>query len=262
MPIATLDWNEPMPGLRILKRGSGAIRHIQIYGQRCSGTHAIARTIEANFGKGARTEAYGFKHWFVPDQILFRDDVLVLVIARNAFDWMRSLHRQPWHTHPDVKALPFADFLRSPWHAYWDDEFWGITPEHPLRGQEMMHERDPATGLRFSSPIAKRTAKLRHWAELRTRAPNLALLSHETLQTDPRRVVAELAAATGLPTPGEFEHVWSYKGNGYRVFEPTRYDPLAPADAQWIADALDPDVEAAFGLPVRFDGTEDTAVAA
>ncbi|MBB3938170.1 hypothetical protein [Aureimonas phyllosphaerae] len=262
MSIVSPDWMQPAPGLRLLKRTAGAIRHIQIFGQRCSGTHAIVRTIEANFGIEARTEAYGFKHWFVPDQVLFRDDVLVLVIARNAFDWVRSLHRQPWHAHPDMKSLAFSDFVRSPWHSYWDDEFWGITERHPLRGQEMMHERDPATGLRFSSPIAKRTAKLRHWAELHSRAPNLALLSHDLLQSDARRVVEVLAAATGLPTSPDFNPVWSYKGNGNRVFEPTRYDALSPEDAQWIAGEIDPDVEALYGLPTTAGEVAEAARAA
>jgi len=28
----------------------------------------------------------------------------VLVVARDAFDWARSLHRQPWHAHPDLNS--------------------------------------------------------------------------------------------------------------------------------------------------------------
>ncbi|WP_156420940.1 hypothetical protein [Aureimonas sp. AU22] len=257
MSIVHQDWNEPIPGLRVLKRTAGGIRHIQIYGQRCSGTHAIARTIDANFGDQARTEAYGFKHWFVPDQVLFRDDVLVLVIARSAFDWVRSLHRQPWHAHPEVKRLSFSAFIRAPWHSYWDDEFWGIRDGHPLRGQEMMHERDPATGLRFANPIAKRTAKLRHWGALHTRAPNVALLSLGTLQGDPEAVVAALAALTELPASPEFQRVWSYKGNGNRVFERTHYDALGEDDTHWIARHLDPDVETRFGLPTQAVGGSD-----
>ncbi len=126
----------------------------------------------------------------------------------------------------------------------------------------MMHERDPASGLRFANPIAKRTAKLRHWAGLHSRAPNLALLSHETLQADPQRVVVELAEATGLQPAAEFQRVWSYKGNGNRAFEPTRYDPLTAEDADWIAAQLDPAAETAFGLPATLRRSDDTAVAA
>lgn len=245
-----LSWNEPIAGLRILKRSRQPIRRIQIYGQRCSGTHAIARTIDMNFGDEVPTRDYGFKHWFVPDQVLFRDDVLVLAIARNAFDWLRSLHRQPWHAHPELKRLPFSDFVRSPWHSYWDDEFWGIGEGHPLRGREMMHERDPATGERFVDPVAKRTAKLRHWSDLTSRAHNVALLAHQTLVADPEGVVRALAAATGLEAAPEFRRVWSYKGNGNRAFEPTRYEPISADDAAWIATRLDPEVERRFGLPV------------
>jgi hypothetical protein len=231
-----------------VRRSESTIRHIQLFGQRCSGTHAIARTIEANFGLDARTEAYGFKHWFVPDQVLFRDDVLVLVIARNVFDWLRSLHRQPWHAHPGLKGLSFSEFIRTPWHSYWDDQFWGIDKDHPLRGQEMMHERDRETGRQFADPIAKRTAKLRHWSELHLRAHNVALLSHGALEADPISIVNALATASGLPLVGRPQSVLSYKGNGNRTYVPTSYDAISNEDMAWISSRIDAEVESRFFL--------------
>ncbi|WP_182087176.1 hypothetical protein [Aureimonas sp. ME7] len=241
-------WVEAGPGLRALRRGTRPIRHIQIFGQRCSGTNALARLLEGNFGTGVPTRAYGFKHWFVPEQTLFHEEVLVLVVARNVFDWLRSLHRQPWHAHPELKSLPFAEFIRSPWHSYWDDEFGGIGPDHPLRGLEMPHERDPITGERFRHPIAKRTAKLRHWSELGARAHNVALLSHQALEDDPAGVVEALARLTGLSPLGAFQPVWSYKGNNNRAYEPTRYEAIDPADLAFIGHEVDPEIEARFSL--------------
>ena len=46
-------WTRPCPGLTILRRGDAPIRAIQVYGQRCSGTNVLIRSIEANLGRGA-----------------------------------------------------------------------------------------------------------------------------------------------------------------------------------------------------------------
>ncbi len=251
-PRKSLNWLNPVTGLRILKRGDVPITRVQIYGQRCSGTNLVTRAIEANLPAVTITEAFGFKHWFVPPQTLFVKDTLVLVVARDAFDWARSLHRQPWHAHPDLKAKPFDAFIRSDWHSYWDDHFGHIEPGHPMHGDEMLHERDPETGARFANCIAKRTAKLRHWSSLTDRAHNVALLGYDAFARDPAAFIAALAHATGVESRTPFVPITSYKGQGHAPYVPTPYPPLAADDADHIAAWLDSDVEAAFGLPARY----------
>jgi hypothetical protein len=246
-------WTNPRPGLNILRRGNAPIRSIQVYGQRCSGTNVLIRSIEANLGRDAFTEAQGFKHWFVPEQVLFPRDVMVLVVARDPVDWVRSLHRQPWHAHPDLKRLDFSDFIRAPWHSYWDTEFWGVEQDHPVLGREMLHERCPHTGERFANALAKRTAKLRHWSDLHDRAHHVALLGHDAFVADPAGVIAALSAATGIPCVQPFVAQDSYKGQGHRPFTPTPYPPVSDSDLAHIHAWLDPEVEARFGflLPER-----------
>ena len=245
-------WTNPIPGLQIVKRGDVPITRIQIYGSRCSGTNLVTRTIEANLPSVEMTEAFGFKHWFVPRQSVFVKDTLVVVVARDAFDWVRSLHRQPWHAHPDLKAQPFDAFIRSHWHSYWDEHFGHVEPGHPMLGAEMLHERDPATGERFANCIAKRTAKLRHWAALPSRAHNVALVGYDSFARDPAKFVTALAEAAGIAAPAAFEAITSYKGQGHEPYRPTRYADLAAADAGHIEAWLDPEVEAAFGLRARY----------
>ena len=257
MPIPTnapksLNWLQPLPGLRILTRGDVPITRVQIYGQRCSGTNLVTRAIEANMPGVEITEAFGFKHWFVPPQTLFVKDTLVLVVARDAYDWARSLHRQPWHAHPELKAKPFDAFIRSDWHSYWDDHFGHIEPGHPMHGDEMLHERDPETGERFANCIAKRTAKLRHWSSLTNRAHNVALLGYDAFARDPAAFVTALAAAMGLERREPFVPITSYKGQGHAPYVPTAYPDLAADDAAHIAAWLDPEVEAAFGLSADY----------
>ncbi len=257
MSIATnapksLNWQQPLPGLRVVKRGDVPITRVQIYGQRCSGTNLVTRAIEANMPGVAITEAFGFKHWFVPPQTLFVKDTLVLVVARDAYDWARSLHRQPWHAHPELKAKPFDAFIRSDWHSYWDDHFGHIEPGHPMHGDEMLHERDPETGERFANCIAKRTAKLRHWSSLTNRAHNVALLGYDAFSRDPAAFVTALAAVAEIERREPFVPITSYKGQGHAPYVPTAYPDLAAEDAAHIAAWLDPDVEAAFGLSADY----------
>jgi len=244
-------WSNPRPGLTILRRGDAPIRAIQVYGQRCSGTNVLIRSIEANLGRAAFTESYGFKHWFVPEQVLYPRDVMVLTVARDPVDWVRSLHRQPWHAHPELKRLDFSDFIRAPWHSYWDSEFWGVEDDHPVLGREMLHERCPHTGERFANPLAKRTAKLRHWSGLHDRAHHVALLGYDSFLADPAGVIADLASATGLATADPFIAQDSYKGQGRRTFTPTAYPPVSDADLDHIHAWLDPAVEARFGFSIN-----------
>lgn len=241
-------WDAPFPGLRVLKRTVGPVRAVQVFGQRCSGTNVLTKLVAANFGAGAVTDRYGFKHWFVPAQVLFPADVLVLVVAREAQGWARSLHRQPWHAHPDLKTLGFAEFIRAEWHSYWDREFGGICETHPLHGREMLHEREPATGKRFGNPLLKRTAKLRDWTGLAARAHNVAFLDQDVLHRAPRDLVCVLAELLGAVPAGDYGPIETYKGNGFRRFEPTRYPDVSADDGAFIRDQLDPQVEAHFGF--------------
>lgn len=251
MTIAS-DWHQPRPGLNLILRGDVPLQRIQIYGQRCSGTNVVTQTIVSNLTDIRVTDDFGFKHWFVPPQTLFTKDSLVVVVARDAFDWTRSLHRQPWHAHPALKAQPFGAFIRSEWHSYWDEHVGHIEPGHPMLGAEMLHERDPATGERFANCIAKRTAKLRHWTDLPTRAHNVALISYDAFARAPDQFVADLADAVGLAPPAAFAAVTSYKGQGHFPYAATAYDALTADDVAHIQQWLDPEVEAKFGLSAEY----------
>ena len=213
----------------------------------------LIHSLRQNLGEHAVTDAGGFKHWFVPEQILFPADVMVVVIARDPFDWVRSLHANPWHAHPTLKTLDFPAFIRAEWHSYWDSEFGGVVEGHPVLGREMLHERCPDTGDRFANVLAKRTAKLRQWSGLDDRAMHLALLDYATFRASPEAVVAALAGAAGMERVEPFVAERSYKGQGFFPFTPTDYPAMAPEDVQHIARWLDPAVEARFGFATRAD---------
>ena len=222
----------------------------QVYGQRCSGTNALIRLIESNFDTLTFTEEFGFKHWLVPETRELPDDVFVIVIAREVGQWLRSLHRRPWHAHPEVKALDFSDFIRAPWRTQWDTDFWGIDEAHPDFGQPIAEELCPRTQGPFANPVAMRSAKLANWRSTGERAAGHMLLSHCELLADPEDVVRRIAEATGAEPRAEFVPVATYKGQGIKAFALERYPELSANDTRHVAEHVDPALEGMFGLTV------------
>ena len=222
------------------------IRRIQVYGQRCSGTNALIKLIETNFEELTFTEEFGFKHWLVPESMTIPSDVLVVIVARAPGEWLRSLYANPWHAHPDIKKLPFSQFIRAPWESVWDDDFWGVSPESGLYQTPIVEERCPLTGKPFVNAIAKRTAKLRNWHEIAERAPARAFVSHETLARDPGLVLDQIAQAAGVRSRETWTLLTSYKAAGKKPFVPKIYDRLSPDDEAYVERFLNPELERLF----------------
>ena len=223
-----------------------SIRRFQVYGQRCSGTNALIRLIETNFPALQFTEDYGFKHWLVPAETHVPDDVLIIVIAREIGEWLRSLYRRPWHVRPEMRALSFSQFIRAPWETVWDTEFWNIDEDHPLLGKPISEERCPATGNPFENAIVMRNAKLENWVALANRANASVLVSHQMVVEEPEEIVQQIRRATGVDPQAHFAPVRSYKGEGNRPFAPTNYQPLDPDDLSHVQAHMRADLERVF----------------
>ncbi|MEE4212016.1 MAG: hypothetical protein V2I43_22450 [Parvularcula sp.] len=222
------------------------IRRVQVYGQRCSGTNALIKLIETNFPELTFTEEYGFKHWLVPDWVQLPSDVLAIVIAREPGEWLRSLHNKPWHAHPDLKKLPFSEFIRAPWESLWDDDFWGVSPDCDIYNTPIVEERCPSTGKPFANPVAKRTAKLRNWVAVARQAGTYAFATHKTLVENPGAILDQIARSAGVERRADWTFLTSYKGAGEKPFVPTAYEPLSRADRDHVRQYLDESVERQF----------------
>lgn len=223
-------------------------RRFQVYGQRCSGINALIKLLERNLDELEFTEDFGFKHWLVPEEVEIPGNVFVVVIARQVDQWLRSLHAKPWHAHPDLKEMDFGEFIRAEWRSVWDKDFWDIDKRHPKFGQPIEEELCPQTGSPLPNAIAMRTAKLRNWVEVESRATGHALVSHSELVTRPERLIERLAAAAELEERREFVPVTTYKGQNSSSFVPTEYPSVHAADAAFIARYLDQAIERQFAL--------------
>lgn len=221
---------------------------IQVYGQRCSGTNALIALIEKNFGQGRFTEQFGFKHWFVPESVYFPNWVTIVVIARDVIQWAQSFYKNPWHAHPQLKALPFDQFIRHEWCSIWDTDFWDIDSSHPIFAKEMMHERCPITGDRFKNIIQMRTAKLKHWSMLDQRCDKLILCSHDEFQNNVTAILDKIGTVSGIKPLSRYTQIMGYKGDDHIAYQPASYPNLSVENLRHIDQFLDWKIEEKFGL--------------
>src|SRR5947207_1003126 len=97
------------------------IQTIQIYGERCSGTNYLEHLLKNNLKSVSITWKLGWKHWFHGNGVEDASQTLFFIIHRNPFDWLKSLHAQPFHSAPDLKSIDFSTFIRKEWWCVWDD---------------------------------------------------------------------------------------------------------------------------------------------
>ena len=167
------------------------IKHVQIFGERCSGTNYLKSLIEKNFTGVQITKAYGGKHWFIKghhprgrtnrstDYECIRslsdsDDTLFTIIYRNPFDWLRSLHTSPYHAgnHSD---LTFSQFIRKPWISF---ETTRMNPAWPKRDDDYYFIEEAQNILQL------RTLKIRHLNTLEHVVSNVSFVNYEGLTSN------------------------------------------------------------------------------
>lgn len=224
------------------------ITRFQVFGQRCSGTNALVKLIEANFPALQFTEEFGFKHWFVPDTRDIPTDVLTIVIARDVSQWVQSLHRNPWHAHPRLKTMSFSRFIRAEWDSVWDEDFWGIDKDDERYGLPIEEEMCPSTGRRFRNVLDKRSAKLENWLGVCSRSSASVVCNHANLVNDPIAVIEAVTEAARCSPKPVYEPISSYKGQREVPFEPQRYPELSVDDRAHIEKHIEVGLEMRFGL--------------
>ena len=218
---------------------------LQIFGERCSGTNFVAQLLRRNLPRLQLTDRFGWKHGFAQTIEDGAPDCAFVVVVRDPFDWVRSLHRKPWHAGHSLRDRSLAEFLREPWWCEWGRD---MDLEHgdPRVGTEMMHERDPSTGERFANVMQLRASKLRNWLALQARVRHHVVVRYEDVFHDPKAFVRNVAKRLGMRRWPWYRAVKNFKG-GRERFVRKEYDDLPDADRRWVLQQLDPDVERAAG---------------
>lgn len=224
---------------------AAGIRRIQIYGERCSGTNFLEQLLVGNLRSVPVCRDYGWKHGFPSPGVETAEDCLFLVVYRNPFDWLRSLHRRPFHAAPPLRRISFSDFIRREWWCVWDEQA-RRPPGHEMHGLEMMSERDPQTGERFPDVLRLRTAKIRNWEGLRARASHTEYVRYEDLAASPSRYLESLSGRFGLMQTNPFVPIEGARGRT-RPYRPRRYKPIGTSDVRHIVRTLDEALELSIG---------------
>ena len=225
----------------MLRHDDGPIRRYQVLGERCSGTNFLDALVAHNLDL-ERAAPFPWKHGF-PAAPAVAPDTLVLVIFRDALDWVRSLFARPWHTTDALRALPFDRFLRAEWDTLVDrGAYFGLPEDDPRVGRPLRHDRHPITGRAFGNPLLVRNARTAAFLGLAGVGINLVFTRLEWLAARPDAFLDAVATRFTLRRRGRtavpqhwFGWRWPERERQIRMPPPG----LAPADRAFALGQLD-----------------------
>lgn len=103
---------------------SPEIIQYKIFGERHTATNAMNAFLKSNFhSHSAGFEFLGWKHRRAPSKVEWKKvnykQTLFLFMVRNPYDWVLSMHRDPYCAHqPDLINLTFSNFVKHPIEDY------------------------------------------------------------------------------------------------------------------------------------------------
>lgn len=237
-------------GLLIQRRHKAVPDHVQVFGERSSGTNFVNRLIAKN-STLTPTDQYGWKHGFA-QSTGFGKRALIVGVVREPLGWVRSMYSKPWHCPPSMQALDFSSFLRTPWVTIIDrPRYFAQADAWRTAGTPLLQDRHPISGQPFAHIADLRTMKAAFLMGLRNRGCNLVLCRLDAVQTDPEAFIVQVSEAFGLPPVEEYRPVTKRLGSKFLADVPDRPAPpkeVSPEDRAFLGSALDPRLEAALGF--------------
>ena len=223
-----------------------------VFGERNSGTNYLKYLVEQNLALiRAKPSPYGHKHfpcWFElplefyhgPEtKYTFKgsENYLIIVVFRNAYDWLRSMHKKPFYVSKELRNTDFSTFIRTKWSVD-PNRVVGFLKENPWL------DRNPVDGSPFDNIMKLRTAKIRTMLEIKNRVLNIYYINYETLRDHPEEVLTEIAHLFAIQKEDNFHPVIYYKGEVAKgVYKKTEYNPISKKDLRFINEQLDAEVE-------------------
>lgn len=134
--------------------------------------------------KHAEVPVFGFGDKEYPEGSCF------VALVKNPYSWLVSLHRRPYQgrRHSFWRALPFDEFLRTPW---------------PTVGREGSEVRV------FANPIQMWVAKVGSYERLSSLGPTCRV-RYEDLLANPENQIKKIAYSLDLASSSERFHDLSY----------------------------------------------------
>lgn len=241
-------------GLSAERKNDVPLTKFAVFAERCSGSNYVESLIQLNFD--LIEDAYCHKHfppWFtVPERAqihkqyhLFEKsvDTLNIIVFRDPYDWIRSLHGMPWHAQKSLFNMPFNKFIRSPWK---------LNPNAPVikeqRKFNSMLDINPKTGRIFEDIFELRITKLRTMLKIKNHVANSYYVNYEVVRDHPQEVLHEIAEFFNVKAHSIFQPVIFYKGKEEKgVYEKKDYRPISLKDHAYINKKLNEKLEAKIG---------------
>jgi hypothetical protein len=180
---------------------------LKIYGERCSGTNFVETLLFQNFPDLTKGNSYPWeKHNFVNPPFV-RESMVAVVVTRDAFDWIRSLHRSPHQVAYWYRNTDFSGFLRHEWSGIFNGFLINGQGRLGIKGQELMYERHPDTGAAISNVVELRNLKMRSQLKVPNLYQNWIIARFEDVRDNPQTLVDTLTASFGCTPTKAFKPV-------------------------------------------------------
>lgn len=229
------------------------LEKFKIYGERCSGTNFIETLLKQNLPDLRKGQRYNWeKHNFVNPPFAL-DDTLAVVVVRDVFDWLKSLHRSPHQVGYWYQKTDFSGFLRHEWSGVFNGFLIPNQRQLPVRFKELMYERHPVTGAPIENVVALRNLKIQSQLKVRNLYKNWVIYRFEDARADPQGMVATLADHFGLTPAPEFKPVerdmsnFALPGDVDMKGRERAYAEFTEDDRAFVMAGLDHDQERLIG---------------
>lgn len=241
------------------------IKHIHIFGMRCSGTNHMEKTLKLNLKQGVSIgNAIGWKHddlWSPAaivdektNQIHYYErptpdilpESLVIVVYRNPIPWLRSLQQKPHHA-PKSFGLDFSTFIRSPFESFWTPPGRDFTKGDKERFSYLRNDR---LHNHYPNPLVMRRTDIAMFESFKYRVPNACYVNLETLIRHPEALLQALARHYDMPLKSGFKANDKEKHSDAAYAE-KRYPKMRAKDLAHIVRSLDLKTEQRIGYKLQ-----------
>ena len=231
------------------------ITTFKIYGERCSGTNFVETLIKQNFPAIRQDKRYNWeKHNFVNPPFAL-DTALAVVVVRDVFEWLKSLHRSPHQVGYWYRDVDFSGFLRHEWSGVFSGYLIPNQRQLPVRFKELMYERHPMTGERIKNVIELRNLKLASQLKVRNLYRNWIILRFDEARDAPQSLVKHMTEHFNLQAAPDFLPVkkdvsnFSLPGDVEGKGRQHEYANFTPEDRAFVMENLHMENEALLGFP-------------
>ncbi len=230
---------------------SAVIKYIQLFGERGSGTNFVASLIRKNLAHVELTNDFGAKHWYIKDHyprcapnrstdfecvrpLKESSDTLFLVLFRDPFDWLNSIHARPYHAW-EHWGLPFSEFIRKPWYSFETSRVNSLWPDNEEKHWPIEHA---------DNVLKLRSMKIKHFLTLQRQVTHVVYVRYESISTN-LALLGDIAQHFSIPLKGsEIEGERKHFGQPDTVeYSRIQYPEISSDDLAFIQQQLDWDVE-------------------